>query len=51
MCIRDRIHHVTGRVYKLGPYRNPKAQKDAADPLEEFERRARELGIDIEEET
>lgn len=49
--MREAIHHVTGRVYKLGPYRNPKAQKDAADPLEEFERRARELGIDIEEET
>lgn len=48
--MREAIRHVTGRVYKLGPYRSPKAQKDAADPLEEFERRARESGIEIEEE-
>lgn len=48
--MREAIRHVTGRVYKLGPYRKSSAEPEKEDFLGEVERRARELGIDIEEE-
>ena len=44
--MREAIRQVTGRVYKLGPYRLPQEQAETAlDPLAELERRAREQGI------
>ncbi len=46
--MREAIRQVTGRTYKLGPYRLPKAQEE--DPLEELARRAKESGIEITEE-
>ena len=46
--MREAIRQVTGRVYKLGPYRPP-AGDEAADPLEDLARRARESGIGWEE--
>ncbi len=48
--MREAIRHVTGRVYKLGPYRKPSKEPEKEDFLGEVERRARDLGIDIEEE-
>ncbi len=49
--MREAIHQVTGRVYKLGPYRLPQEQTETAlDPLAELERRAREQGIALQEE-
>ncbi len=45
--MRDAIFQVTGRSYKLGPYRKPR--KKAADPLDELTRRAEELGIEVNE--
>ena len=40
--MREAIRQVTGRVYKLGPYRLPQEQAETAlDPLAELERRAR----------
>lgn len=47
--VREAIRNVTGRVYKLGPYRRP-AEESASDFLEDLERRARELGIEVREE-
>jgi len=49
--MREAIRQVTGRVYKLGPYRLPKEPAEtAADPFAELERRAREEGIALQEE-
>ena len=49
--MREAIRQVTGRVYKLGPYRLPQEQAETAlDPLAELERRARENGIALQEE-
>ena len=46
--MREAIRSVTGRPYKLGPYRKPKEAGDAeSDPLEELEKRATEAGIEV----
>lgn len=47
--VREAVRNVTGRVYKLGPYRRP-AQEEASDFLDDLERRARDLGIEVREE-
>ncbi|MCH5352414.1 MAG: DNA polymerase III subunit gamma/tau [Acutalibacter sp.] len=48
--MREAIQQVTGRIYKLGPYR--RAEEDGeSDPLEELTRRAKESGIDVQEES
>lgn len=47
--LRQAVRQVTGRVYKLGPYKKP-AAAEASDPFEELARRARELGVPVEEE-
>ena len=50
--MREAIRHVTGRVYKLGPYRKPVAQEPGQeDPLAELERRARDAGVAFHVET
>ena len=49
--LKGLIRQVTGRVYKLGPYRLPKEPAEtAADPFAELERRAKEEGIALQEE-
>ncbi len=45
--LRQAVRQVTGRVYKLGPYRQ--GQKGQADPLEDLLQRAREAGVPVEE--
>ncbi len=47
--MREAIRHVTGRTYRLGPYRRPKTPEEL-DPLEELARRARDSGITVNEE-
>ena len=47
--MREAIRHVTGRTYRLGPYRKEAAEKES-DPLEELARRAAESGIALQEE-
>lgn len=48
--MRDAIQQVTGRVYKLGPYRRPEEQEAAQeDPLLQLAGRAREAGIEVTE--
>lgn len=48
--MREAIRQVTGRVYKLGPYREPQEETPAeADPFAELERRAKEEGIEVRE--
>ncbi len=48
--MREAIRHVTGRVYRLGPYRKEKPREET-DPLEALARRAEESGIAVEEES
>ena len=48
--MREAIRQVTGRTYRLGPYRREEAEEES-DPLEELTRRAMESGIEIQEET
>lgn len=48
--MREAIRHVTGRTYRLGPYRKPQTPEETADPLEELAQRARDSGIEINEE-
>ncbi len=44
--MREAVFQVTGRAYKLGPYRPPASKESAsADPLEDLLRRAEEAGI------
>ncbi len=47
--MREAIRHVTGRTYRLGPYRKEAAAEES-DPLEELARRAAESGIALQEE-
>ncbi len=48
--MREAIRQVTGRTYKLGPYRKSQAPEEA-DPLETLARRAKDSGIEIKEES
>ena len=48
--MREAIRQVTGRIYRLGPYRPGKPEEEI-DPLEELTRRAMESGIEVQEET
>ena len=48
--IREAIQQVTGRVYKLGPYKPPAADGEKPkDPLDAFLHDMREAGVEIEE--
>lgn len=47
--LREAVRKVTGRVYKLGPYRKPEAVREE-DPLEALANRAREAGVPVVEE-
>ena len=47
--MREAIRQVTGRTYRLGPYRKEETEEER-DPLEELTRRAMESGIEIQEE-
>lgn len=48
--MRDAIQQVTGRVYKLGPYRRSGEQEaQQEDPLLQLAGRAREAGIEVTE--
>ncbi len=47
--LREAITRVTGRPYKLGPYRKPKSDVKE-DPIDELMRRARAAGVPVEEE-
>ena len=48
MKMREAIQQVTGRVYKLGPYRPPQAEKETErDPLLELADLAAQAGSDV----
>ena len=47
--IRDVIRDVTGKIYKLGPYRPPEKQKEVQDPMQQFKNALNGSGISVEE--
>ncbi|MDD5952858.1 MAG: DNA polymerase III subunit gamma/tau [Oscillospiraceae bacterium] len=45
--MRDTIRQVTGRDYKLGPYKRPQTEAEKDDPLELLARQAEQAGIEV----
>ncbi|MBQ4129033.1 MAG: DNA polymerase III subunit gamma/tau [Ruminococcus sp.] len=48
--IRKAVSEVTGRTYKLGPYKKPETQEKKDDVLEQFISNLKESGINVTEE-
>ena len=49
--MRDAIRQVTGRVYKLGPYKEKQEQEESQDPLKALEEKAQAAGIEVVRKT
>ena len=47
--IRNVILDVTGKVYKLGPYKRPGQEQEKTDPMQQFRQTLEESGITVEE--
>ena len=47
--IRDIIQNLTGKVYKLGPYRPPEQQQEKTDPMQTFKQALADSGVTVEE--
>ena len=47
--IRNVILDVTGKVYKLGPYKRPEQEQEKADPMQQFRQTLQDSGITVEE--
>lgn len=45
--MRDAIREVTGKTYKLGPYKKPEEKQEVGDELLNFARNVRDSGVDI----
>lgn len=45
--MRDAIREVTGKTYKLGPYKKPEEKQEESDELLNFARNVRDSGVDI----
>ena len=45
--MRDAIRQITGKSYRLGPYRKPEPQKEGEDPLLRLAHDAEEEGIEV----
>ena len=45
--MRDAIRQVTGRVYKLGPYKRESKEKNEEDPLDELLKKAEAAGVEV----
>ena len=48
--MREAVKEVTGRVYKLGPYKKLEQQDKQENPLDQFIKQAKESGVPVEEE-
>ncbi len=48
--MREAVKEVTGRVYKLGPYKKLEQQTEKQDPVAEFLEKAKQSGVPVEEE-
>lgn len=48
--MRKAVREVTGKVYKLGPYKKQEPQEQQSDPMAEFLQKAKQAGVPVEEE-
>lgn len=48
--IREIVREVTGRVYRLGPYRRPQQKQETQDPMQSFRDQLKDSGIEVTEE-
>ena len=48
--IRDAVQEMTGKRYKLGPYKPPVKKQEKTDPLVTFAQKLRDNGVDVTEE-
>ncbi|MGN1137880.1 MAG: DNA polymerase III subunit gamma/tau, partial [Ruminococcus sp.] len=48
--VRTAIQEVTGKIYKLGPYKKPEKQQKQTDPFEELISNLKENNVNITEE-
>ena len=48
--IRDAVQEMTGKRYKLGPYKPPVKKQEKTDPLVTFAQKLRDSGVDVTEE-
>lgn len=48
--IRTAIQEITGKVYKLGPYKKPEKKEDKKDPLKDLINNLKESGIEFTQE-
>ncbi|MEE0859804.1 MAG: DNA polymerase III subunit gamma/tau [Acutalibacteraceae bacterium] len=48
--MRNAVREVTGRVYKLGPYKKPEQQVQQNDPIAELLEKAKQAGVTVEED-
>ncbi|MCI6652085.1 MAG: DNA polymerase III subunit gamma/tau [Ruminococcus sp.] len=48
--IRDAVQEMTGKRYKLGPYKPPEKKQEKTDPLATFAQKLKDSGVDVTEE-
>jgi DNA polymerase-3 subunit gamma/tau len=48
--MRYAVREVTGRMYKLGPYKRPEQKTQQEDPMAELLAKAKQVGVEVEEE-
>lgn len=48
--IRDAVQEMTGKRYKLGPYKPPVKKQEKTDPLVTFAQKLKDSGVDVTEE-
>lgn len=48
--IRDAVQEMTGKRYKLGPYKPPEKKQEKTDPLATFAQKLKDSGVEVTEE-
>ncbi len=48
--MRNAVREVTGRMYKLGPYKRPEQKTQQSDPMAELLQKAKQVGVEVEED-
>lgn len=48
--IRDAVQEMTGKRYKLGPYKPPVKKQEKTDPLASFAKKLKDSGVEVTEE-
>lgn len=49
--MRVAVKEVTGRVYKLGPYKRPQEEREKEDPLQSLAEKIKQAGVTLTEES